>query len=96
MAEVDDMYDWAEAAALLRVRESWLRYKVKRREIPFTPIGRNYRFSRENLLAIQQMGRAAAKTTPAPAQKANPSAPAPVIRPAGSVRGRRKWSPPVA
>src|SRR5215211_8862210 len=49
----------AEAALILKVRESWLRYKVKKGEIPCTRPGggREIRFSRLDLAEIAAMGR---------------------------------------
>jgi excisionase family DNA binding protein len=46
------LYTPAEAAALLRVRESWLRRKVAARLIPCTFLGRHLRFSAADLAAI--------------------------------------------
>ena len=46
------LYTPAEAAALLRVRESWLRRKVAARLIPSTFLGRHLRFSAADLAAI--------------------------------------------
>ncbi|WP_371320734.1 helix-turn-helix domain-containing protein [Saccharothrix yanglingensis] len=42
----------AEAAALLAVRESWLRREAGRREIPCTFLGRHLRFSSDDLASI--------------------------------------------
>ena len=42
----------ARAAELLAVRESWLRRKAGRREIPCTSVGKHLRFSAEDLRAI--------------------------------------------
>jgi excisionase family DNA binding protein len=46
------LYTPAEAAALLRVRESWLRRRVAARLIPSTFLGRHLRFSAADLAAI--------------------------------------------
>src|SRR5688500_16003127 len=46
------LYTPAEAAARLRVRESWLRRKVAARLIPSTFLGRHLRFSPADLAAI--------------------------------------------
>jgi len=46
------LYTPAEAAALLRIRESWLRRKAAARLIPSTFLGRHLRFSPADLAAI--------------------------------------------
>jgi excisionase family DNA binding protein len=46
------LYTPAEAAAMLRVRESWLRRKVAARLIPSTFLGRHLRFSATDLATI--------------------------------------------
>lgn len=48
----------AQAAALLQVRESWLRRRVARRAVPCTFLGKHLRFSSENL---QQIASSAAR-----------------------------------
>jgi excisionase family DNA binding protein len=40
------------AAELLAVRESWLRRKAGRREVPCTFVGKHFRFSAEDLRVI--------------------------------------------
>lgn len=42
----------AQAAALLQVRESWLRRRAARRTVPCTFLGKHLRFSAENLQQI--------------------------------------------
>ena len=42
----------AEAAGILRVRESWLRRKAAARQIPCTFLGKHLRFSAADLAAI--------------------------------------------
>src|SRR5215469_13067300 len=42
----------AEAAAILRVKESWLERQAAARKIPFTMLGGAYRFTAEHLTAI--------------------------------------------
>ena len=63
MPDLDDsaqlLYTPAEAARLLRVRESWLRRKAAAREIPFTFLGRHLRFSAADLAAIVAAARPA-------------------------------------
>ncbi|MFI7650340.1 helix-turn-helix domain-containing protein [Micromonospora sp. NPDC049460] len=46
------LYTPAEAAALLRVPESWLRRRASRRQIPRTFLGKHLRFSAADLTAI--------------------------------------------
>jgi excisionase family DNA binding protein len=46
------LYTPAEAAALLRVRESWLRRRAAARQIPCTFLGKHLRFSAADLAAI--------------------------------------------
>jgi excisionase family DNA binding protein len=46
------LYTPAEAAAVLRVRESWLRRRAAARQIPCTFLGRHLRFSPADLAAI--------------------------------------------
>ena len=46
----------AEAAGILRVRESWLKTKAAARVIPCTFIGKHLRFSDDDIAAIMQAG----------------------------------------
>ncbi|WP_082159208.1 helix-turn-helix domain-containing protein [Micromonospora sp. HK10] len=46
------LYTPAEAAALLRVPESWLRRRAGRRQIPCTFLGKHLRFSAADLAAL--------------------------------------------
>ncbi|MER7894307.1 helix-turn-helix domain-containing protein [Micromonospora sp. NPDC094482] len=46
------LYRPAEAAARLRVPESWLRRRAGRRQIPCTFLGKHLRFSEADLAAI--------------------------------------------
>lgn len=46
----------AEAAAMLQVRESWLRKKASARVIPCTFIGKHLRFSDQDITAIIAAG----------------------------------------
>jgi excisionase family DNA binding protein len=46
------LYTPAEAAELLRIRESWLRRKAAARQIPCTFLGKHLRFSAADLAAI--------------------------------------------
>jgi excisionase family DNA binding protein len=46
------LYTPAEAAQLLKVRESWLRKKAAARQVPCTFLGKHLRFSAADLAAI--------------------------------------------
>ncbi|WP_223838846.1 helix-turn-helix domain-containing protein [Saccharopolyspora pogona] len=56
------LYTPAEAAALLTVKESWLRRKAGTRSIPCTFIGRHLRFSASNLREIVDSGTHSTRT----------------------------------
>ncbi|GIH21338.1 helix-turn-helix domain-containing protein [Rugosimonospora africana] len=51
-ADTPHLYTPEEAAALLRVRPSWLRKKAAAREVPCTFLGKHLRFSPADLAAI--------------------------------------------
>jgi excisionase family DNA binding protein len=59
----------AEAAALLAVRESWLRRKAGRREIPCTFVGKHLRFSLDDLTSIARTGARPARSTRPPTRR---------------------------
>jgi excisionase family DNA binding protein len=50
------LYTPAQAAALLAVKESWLRRKAGQRAIPCTFLGKHLRFSTHDLRAITALG----------------------------------------
>ena len=52
----------ARAAEVLAVRESWLRRKAGRREVPCTFVGKHLRFSVEDLRAIVAGGSRPARS----------------------------------
>jgi hypothetical protein len=52
----EQLHTPAEAADILRVRESWLRTKASARAIPCTFIGKHLRFSDSDILQIKQAG----------------------------------------
>lgn len=52
----EQLHTPAEAAEILRIRESWLRAKVAARAIPCTFIGKHLRFSESDILQIKQNG----------------------------------------
>jgi hypothetical protein len=53
----DELYTAAEAAGILKVRESWLKTKAAARLIPCTFIGKHLRFSGDDIAAIMKAGR---------------------------------------
>lgn len=50
------LYTAAEAAGVLKVRESWLRTKASARLIPCTFIGKHLRFSDDDIAEIMRAG----------------------------------------
>jgi excisionase family DNA binding protein len=46
----------AEAAAILKVRESWLKTKASSRSIPCTFVGKHLRFSDDDIAEIMDAG----------------------------------------
>ena len=46
----------AEAAAILKVRESWLKSKAAARSIPCTFVGKHLRFSESDIAEIVSVG----------------------------------------
>jgi excisionase family DNA binding protein len=49
------LYTTEEAAAILRVKKSWLERQAARRKIPFTMLGGTYRFTSAHLAEIVLM-----------------------------------------
>ena len=49
------LYTAEEAAEILRVKKSWLERQAAARKIPFTMLGRSYRFTSAHLSAIVRM-----------------------------------------
>ena len=52
----DQLYTAAEAASVLKVRESWLKTKAAARLIPCTFIGKHLRFSDDDIAEIMKAG----------------------------------------
>ena len=50
------LYTPAEAAEILRIRESWLRHKAAARAIPCTFVGKHLRFSDDDIAQIMADG----------------------------------------
>ena len=53
----------AEAAQILKVRESWLRTKATARAIPCTFVGKHLRFSDDDIAEIMSIGARQPVTT---------------------------------
>ena len=51
-----ELHTAAEAASILKVRESWLKTKASARLIPCTFIGKHLRFSDEDIAEIMKAG----------------------------------------
>ena len=49
------LYTTEEAAQILRVKKSWLERQAAARKVPFTMLGRSYRFTSAHLAAIVRM-----------------------------------------
>jgi excisionase family DNA binding protein len=49
------LYTAEEAAKILRVKKSWLERQAAARKIPFTMLGRSYRFTSAHLATIVRM-----------------------------------------
>ncbi len=77
------LYTAAEAAEILRVKQSWLERQAAARKIPFTMLGGAYRFTADHLATIVQIhekvpspsigargGRSRSQRTRKPAQSA--------------------------
>ena len=56
MIMAGQLHTAAEAASILRVRESWLKTKAAARLIPCTFIGKHLRFSDDDIAEIMQAG----------------------------------------
>lgn len=64
------LLDFAQAAERLNVRESWLRDKVRFRQVPHTRLGRHVRFTEADLDAITRAAAVPAVTaSPRPARR---------------------------
>jgi excisionase family DNA binding protein len=59
----DQLYTAAEAASILKVRESWLKTKAAARSIPCTFIGKHLRFSDDDIAEIMKAGARQPVTT---------------------------------
>jgi excisionase family DNA binding protein len=64
-----ELYTAAEAAEILRVKQSWLERQAAARKVPFTMLGGAYRFTDGHLAAIVQMH----ETMPSPSGNARDS-----------------------
>jgi excisionase family DNA binding protein len=52
---IPDLFTPKEAAAILKVRQSWLERQAAGRRIPFTMLGGSYRFTADHLAQIVQI-----------------------------------------
>ena len=69
------LYTAAEAAALLRVKQSWLERQAAARRIPFTMLAGSYRFTGDHLVQIVRMHeKKPAAETWQPAERGRPRA----------------------
>ena len=59
----DQLYTAAEAASVLKVRESWLKTKASARLIPCTFVGKHLRFSDDDIAEIMKAGRSVQPVT---------------------------------
>jgi hypothetical protein len=72
-----ELFTRREVAAVLKIKESWLRDNQTRLALPHTCVGRQVRYSRDDIAAIASMGRSTAiaapsTTTPASAIRLTP------------------------
>jgi excisionase family DNA binding protein len=56
MIDAEELHTPAEAAKILKVRESWLRSKAAARVIPCTFVGKHLRFSSSDIVQIMTEG----------------------------------------
>ena len=63
------LHTTTEAAAILKVRESWLKTKAAARLIPCTFVGKHLRFSDDDLTAIMRTGARRPITTRSPRRR---------------------------
>ena len=61
-----ELHTPAEAAGILKVRESWLKTKASARLIPCTFVGKHLRFSDDDIAEIMQAGSRQPVTARAP------------------------------
>ena len=62
----NELHTAAEAAVILKVRESWLRTKASARLIPCTFVGKHLRFSDDDIAEIMRAGARQPITSRAP------------------------------
>ena len=66
---VPAIHTTAEAAVILRVKESWLERQAQLRKIPFTMLGGSYRFTDEHLNEIVRLNEKLPLVGAAPAAR---------------------------
>jgi hypothetical protein len=65
-----ELHTVAEAAGILKVRESWLKTKASARLIPWTFVGKHLRFSDDDTAEIMQAGSRQPVTSRVPRSRA--------------------------
>ena len=68
----DELHTPAEAAGILKVRESWLKTKAAARLIPCTFIGKHLRFSDDDIAEIMRAGARQPVTSASPGPATSP------------------------
>jgi len=74
-----DLYTAAEAAEILRVKQSWLERQAAARKIPFTMLGGAYRFTDGHLAVIVQMHEKMPSPSGSRSRSPRPRKPAPAV-----------------
>jgi len=94
------LYTPAEAAQLLKVRESWLRKKAAARQVPCTFLGKHLRFSTADVAAIitaaaqPPVGRRLRRRAPAVRDRDLPPGPSQSVHPPDTDDHIREGSSP--
>ena len=74
-----ELYTAAEAAEILRVKQSWLERQAAARKIPFTMLGGAYRFTDDHLAVIVQMHEKIPSPSGSRSRSPRPRKPAPAV-----------------
>lgn len=81
------LYTAAEAAVILRVKKSWLERQAATRKVPFTMLGRSYRFTPAHISVIVELYEHAPAARPlGPARSRPGNSPSPAGGRAASER----------
>src|SRR5215472_14811033 len=86
------VYTAEEAALILRVKKSWLERQAAARKVPFTMLGRSYRFTSVHLAVIVRMHEQATAPT-APADDGGTRSRRPGAQPRVTGRGQEPLRP---